>query len=309
MPKIAYISRRFKPETVVAIEQANEIIREYQAAGYTLTLRQLYYQHVARALIPNTVRAYKRLGSIVSDGRLAGLIDWSAIEDRTREIDVPPHWRSPAEIIEACAREFALDKWLGQRRRVEVWVEKDALTGVFEPACKTMHVGLFACKGYVSQSEMWGAVERRWERFGSEVEEVVVLHFGDHDPSGIDMTRDIEDRLTMFSRSASYQVKVERVALNMSQVEEYQPPPNPAKVTDSRAADYISRFGRESWELDALDPPVLEALTSEHIDANIEDLGAWKDRCADERRDRRLLRETSDRWAELRDYLGGPVTF
>ena len=82
--KIRYVEKNFRPETLDRIELANGIIDEYRAAGYVLTVRQLYYQFVARDLIANNTQEYNRLKSFVSDGRLAGLIDWDAIEDRTR---------------------------------------------------------------------------------------------------------------------------------------------------------------------------------------------------------------------------------
>ena len=136
MQKIAYIEKRFKQSTVEMIEKANEIIVEYAAAGYDLTLRQLYYQFVSRGLLANTDKEYKRLGSIVNDARLAGLIDWKHIVDRTRNVKRNNHWDSPQDLIEACAEQFQFDKWEGQEVRVECWIEKDALVGVIESVCR-----------------------------------------------------------------------------------------------------------------------------------------------------------------------------
>jgi len=91
MPKIAYKDKNFSPSTLAVIDQANEIIDEYQTDGLKLTLRQLYYQFVSRALIANKQSEYKRLGSIINDARLAGLVDWKAIEDRTRNLKRNSH--------------------------------------------------------------------------------------------------------------------------------------------------------------------------------------------------------------------------
>ena len=74
---------KFRASSLAIIDQANEIIDEYQADGYDLTLRQLYYQFVARNLIPNSQSEYNKLGTAINNGRLAGLIDWDAIKDRT----------------------------------------------------------------------------------------------------------------------------------------------------------------------------------------------------------------------------------
>jgi hypothetical protein len=256
--KIMFIEKRFNASSLEIIAQANTIIREYQAAGYSLTLRQLYYQFVARGLISNTLQSYKRIGSIVSDARKAGQIDWSTIEDRTRYLREPTHWDSPASIIDACARQFKVDLWDGQARRPEVWIEKDALVGVIEPVCAELRVPCFSCRGYASDSALFEAGRRL-----RDYSDPIVFHFGDHDPSGLDMSRDIEERVSMF---AEQPIEIVRLALNMDQVDEYDPPNNPAKMTDSRADEYVAEFGDSSWELDALDPSVIERLIRDAID-------------------------------------------
>lgn len=262
MPYEQYISKDFRPRSLVLIEHANEIIAEYQAQGFSLTLRQLYYQFVARDIIPNTQRDYKNLGSLINDARLAGEIDWNAIEDRTRNVDRNAHWDSAADLIETCESQFAFDKWAEQPYAVEVWIEKEALIGVIEGVCRKLDVPRFACRGYSSQSERWRA-GKRFETAIEQGREPIILHLGDHDPSGIDMTRDNADRLSMFAGHPG--VEVRRLALNWDQVKEYRPPPNPAKLTDSRAKSYISNFGKNSWELDALSPTVIADLIETEI--------------------------------------------
>jgi hypothetical protein len=108
---------------------------------------------------------------------------------------------------------------------------------------------------------MWVGSQRLLRRYRAK-QIPIIFHFGDHDPSGKDMSRDITDRLELFTGKA---LRFERLALNMDQVEKYEPPPNPAKITDSRANAYIAEFGGESWELDALEPVVLAALVRDAI--------------------------------------------
>ena len=254
---ISYRYKNFRDATLEVIDRANQIIQEYVSMGMDLTLRQLYYQFVARGLMENTVQAYGKLGSIINDARLAGLVSWKAINDRTRNLVKNTHWDNPAQIIQAAHDGYQLDRWAGQEFRPEVWIEKEALIGVISSVCAELDVAYFACKGYVSQSYLWRA-SVRLDRFN---EAPVIIHLGDHDPSGVDMTRDLEDRLEMFG----VYPKINRIALNMDQVEEFNPPPNPAKLTDTRAADYISRFGYESWELDALEPRMMQRLVEETI--------------------------------------------
>jgi len=250
MPRITYHEKRFSAKSTGAIAEANGIIAEYQAQGFDLTLRQLYYQMVARDLLKNSQRSYKRLGRIVAEARLAGLIDWNAIVDRTRSVRGNTHWNSPREIIDAAVGQYRIDKWADQPCRPEVWIEKDALTGVISGVCGELDVKYFSCRGYASSSEMWKAA---YWRMGNG-QRHVIIHLGDHDPSGVDMTRDIVDRLSLF---AGRPIEVKRIALNMDQIERYGPPPNPTKLTDSRADGYIDRYGHDSWELDALEPRVL----------------------------------------------------
>lgn len=309
MPKISYIEKNFAPATIQVIEQANSIIKEYQGDGLNLTLRQLYYQFVSRDTFPderkwmwdtakrkwtkdengtkNADPNYKWLGTIINDGRLAGLIDWDAIEDRARNLQGNSHWINPGQIVRAASRSFRLDHWKNQEHYVEVWVEKEALVGVISSICEDLDVSYFACKGYVSQSEMWNAAQRM-ESCIDEGQRPVIIHLGDHDPSGIDMTRDIDDRHDLFLAAIDGSVEVRRIALNMDQVEEYNPPPNPAKLTDSRAEGYVSKYGDESWELDALEPRMMRDLIKDTVE---------------EYRDEDLYRETIDKEDEYKSIL------
>lgn len=287
--KHIYLRKTFRKATLGLIEQANDIICEFADDGYDLTLRQLYYQFVSRDIIANKQSEYKRLGSIVNDARLAGLMDWASIVDRTRNYEALDHWNSPAEILQGCANGYRIDSRANQDEYVEVWVEKDALVGIIEHACVPLDVGFLSCRGYVSQSAMWLAAQRlldveRWQ-------ETFIIHLGDHDPSGIDMTRDIQARLQMFGSK----VLVERIALNMDQIEEYQPPPNPAKPTDSRYAEYRAEYGNESWELDALDPHVLTDLINIAVLQHTEP--KKREACIKEQEiDRQLIQDFADNW-------------
>jgi hypothetical protein len=297
MPKIAYVAQSFRADTLAIIARANALCEEYAGQGYSLTLRQLYYRFVTANAIPNTKQSYKRLGSIVNDGRMAGLIDWNHIEDRGRNARTPWGYRSPEQAIQVTAEGYYVNFWNEQPEYVEVWVEKEALIDVVSRACSARDAAHFACKGYVSQSEMWGAAMRLrgWERRGKQAH---IIHLGDHDPSGLDMTRDITDRLALFGSRAT----VTRIALNMDQIEQYNPPPNFAKVTDSRYADYQAEYGDDSWELDALEPAVLDTLISAEIETHI-DGNAW---AATNRRleDERLnLTAVSNNWDEVVDFM------
>lgn len=269
MAKIAYIEKRFRKSSLKIIQSANEIITAYRAQGDSLTLRQLYYQFVSRDLIPNTMKDYKNLGSIINDARMAGMIDWNAIEDRTRNLQsfYFGELGTPSSILESAASAHELSNWEDQENYVEVWIEKDALVGVIERVCNQWRVPYFACRGYNSQSEQHKAGKRLADKV-SDGKTVHVLHLGDHDPSGIHMTVDNSERLSLFSGE---EIKLHRLALNMDQVKKYKPPPNPAKETDSRFSGYKKKFGQSCWELDALEPKLIREILEKNIKKLVDD--------------------------------------
>lgn len=289
--------------SLALIEVCNKIIREYTAAGYILTLRQLFYQLVSRDIIPNKQSEYKRVGTIVNDGRLAGLIDWSALEDRTRNVRSVGHWDSPEDIIRVVSDQYAIDKWDGQCVRPEVWIEKDALVGVIERICDELDIAYFSCRGYTSQSEMWGAAQR-FIGNAKNGQETHVIHLGDHDPSGIDMSRDIEERIQKFMAHHGYgdMFNFTRIALNRNQIDEYDPPPNPAKSTDSRFRGYMDIHGDESWELDALEPQVLSDLVREQVD-KLRDDERYEDKVTQEGIEKDQLVKVYENWDDVTEFL------
>ncbi len=324
MPYLIYNEKRFSDSSLQVIAQAESICQEYVAQGFDLTLRQLYYQFVARGLIDNKQTEYKRLGSIINDARMTGRLDWDYIVDRTRHLVDLAHWGSPAEIIEASAQSYHMDLWKNQSYRPEVWIEKDALTGVIEGIAEENDIPFFSCRGYPSQSEIWRAGQRM-VGYLLKGQKPIVIHLGDHDPSGIDMTRDIFDRLHTFIMTDArlwemakeigqeelydyverihggdflYAFEVRRIALNMNQVEQYDPPPNPTKLTDSRSASYIDIHGYESWELDALDPPVMRQLIADEVDT-LRDDEIWAADMELMTEQRRTLQAASAQWDRI----------
>lgn len=244
------------------LEIINEIIEEYLADDYILTLRQLYYQLVSRDVIPNSQKEYTKLSTLLKNGRMAGVVDWGAIEDRGRQPKLPYYVTGIQDALQDTVDQYRLNRMQGQEKYVEVWVEKDALSNVFLRVTEKYHVRLMVNKGYSSCSAMYAASKR----FKHSGKSSVLLYFGDHDPSGKDMVRDIRDRLTEFECN----VEVHNPALTIEQVRKFRPPENPAKITDPRAGWYIQQFGKKSWELDALPPKelikIIEASILLHID-------------------------------------------
>lgn len=296
MPKIQYKDVRFQSKSLSLISLVNEVIDEYHAQGYELTLRQVYYQLVARGYIPNNERSYKNLGNLINDGRLAGLIDWYAIIDRTRNLRNNSHWSTPESVISSAKYSYMLDRWKNQPNYVEVWVEKDALIGIVSQICRKLDVPHFSCRGYTSQSEMWSAAQRFIGQ--DDRESRTIIHLGDHDPSGIDMTRDIQERLELFGAD----VNVKRVALTMEQIERFNPPPNPTKLSDARSSGYIRQYGHECWELDALEPQVITNLINNEVTA-LCDMDLFEQVEDKEEIDKENIQKICDNYEDVINYL------
>lgn len=260
------------------LAEINAILEEYIADGYRLTLRQLYYQLVSRDFIPNQQKEYKALMNILAKGRMAGVVDWDAIEDRVRR-PILPYWVTGIEnAIEDTIGQYRLNRMEGQDSTIEVWVEKDALSGVLSRVTNKYHIRLMVNRGYTSISALYEAQKRLND--GD-----TILYFGDHDPSGLDMLRDIKDRMLNFGLD----IDVVPVALTMDQVRAFNPPPNPAKFEDPRADWYIAEYGHTSWELDALPPRELIRLCEEAITQRI-DLDQYNSMVSQEAADKTELR-------------------
>ena len=251
-------------KNIVLLKVINEIIDEYAEEGYILTLRQLYYQLVSRDIISNQQKEYVKLSTLLVKGRMAGIVDWEAIEDRTR-VPFLPYWVHDIEdAIQDTINQYRLNRQEGQDVYIELWVEKDALSGVLKRITSHYHIHLMVNRGYSSCSAIYDAY-KRLKRQEDDGKETCILYLGDHDPSGLDMVRDIKERLEEFG----VYPEVRQIGLTMEQIKEYSPPPNPAKITDPRAKWYFEKYGKTSWEVDALNPKILHQLVKENVEGLI----------------------------------------
>ena len=224
-------------------------------------------------------------------------MDWNHLVDRTRNIQDLTHFENEADAVKKTVNWYWIDMWENQGIRPEVWVEKDAQVGNMQGTCQELDVPLFSCRGYTSQSAMWRAAQRLLHH-QKEGFRTVIIHFGDHDPSGIDMSRDIFDRLETFMGG----VEFERLALNLDQVRAQSLPPDPAKVTDSRAKKYIEDYGDESWEMDALEPQFINDLIRAKVEG-LRNQETWDKDMERYQRGQDNLREISLRFPAVRRFL------
>lgn len=294
-----YRDHTFNKRTVEMLGHATRIVDSMREQGYKLTLRQLYYRLVAEGLIANNDKEYDKLGRIVTSARESGRMDWLAIEDRGRQAYGPHCEENPDALVKGLEDGIKFDQWKRQDHYLEVWVEKQALEAVIARPCSKYDVVYMACKGHLSASEAWRAGQR-YARKIADGKKPVLIHLADHDPSGIHMTEDNRDRVRLFAEDQG--IKVERIALNMNQVEKYKPPPNPVKKADSRTAAYSKRFGGNCWELDALEPAVLTAIIEKKIN-QYRDPAKWDSTLVKEEEAKTTLVALSDHWTELKDHM------
>jgi hypothetical protein len=193
----------------------------------------------ARLIIPNNDKEYSRLGRTMANARRAGMVDWDYLEDRTRELETFSSWESPADILHSAAQRYRENLWQRQHFQPEDWMEKSALVGVIKPACERWRVPHMAARGYPSHSELYAAGKRLDAHIGNGAQPIV-LYLGDHDPSGLDMTRSLREELSLYARRS---VEVVRFGLNLDQVRELTLPPNPAKESDARFEQYVRATG------------------------------------------------------------------
>jgi len=269
--KQQYVKKRFTQKNRELLSYIQILVKQYQDRGYRLTLRQLYYRLVSDKVFENETRYYKSLSELLTNARLAGLVDWDIIVDRIRRPYIKSEFDGAKHLIESAIRSFRLPRHCDQDYYVELWTEKDALAEVLEPIANQYHVPLVINRGYSSASAMYRASHRfisaeHTESKINHYQSPVIIYLGDHDPSGLDMDRDISARLKQFWADVEFR----RIALTMDQIDDHSLAPDPAKVNDSRFKKYAQKYGRKSWEVDSLDPPTLDAIVREALEEYID---------------------------------------
>ena len=289
--KEKFNERKFNDRSLAMIERANEIIEEYARNGYDLSVRQLHYRFVSKNIYINTPENYQALQTIVSEGRIAGLIDWDAIKDRGRVTHKLTAFDNLKVFLQRLNNDYRRSKWKNQDNYVEVMVEKQALEGVLLPVCERWEVAFTSNKGYSSTSSIYERAKYLQSQRDVEKKNVHVIYLGDHDPSGIDMSRDIEERLTLFSDGY---VNVHRVALNIDQIRRLKLEENDVKIKDSRSEEYVEKFGPHCWELDAIEPNTL-AMIVEHQIRSLINKSQWDKDLTDQESDQEELQNIIDK--------------
>jgi len=253
--------------TIALVAAIMAIADEYDR----MTIRQLYYQLVSRGVIEKTEQAYKRVCDVSANMRVRGDLPYGKIADGSRQRRRASQWRSARDLMESAVNQYRKDYWLHQPEHIEVWCEKDALSGVLLPLCDQWGVHYVAARGNPSITLIY---ESAIDMFDHEQPDTIV-YVGDHDASG----RGISDRLEEQFAMHEIDVVVERVAVNPDQIAAYGLPTRPGKKSDSQQAKFAAEFGDASVEVDALPPNVLTDIVTQAITSRID----WEKWIADAR--------------------------
>lgn len=297
---IAYEDWSPNKDTVDIIAKCNTIIQE--KSGFILSVRQIFYQGVAKDWWANRDSMYQRLIGILRNARMAGMVSWDAIEDRGRALMGHRTFEHPGQAFAALADAnyrdpwtYRMDLWANQDWRPEVWYEKAAVEGIVDQICSELRVDHFATRGHSSVSETWRAGQR-FADYIKRGQRPVIFYLGDRDPTGMHIPEHIEETLHKF---VGQPIMVQRIALNQDQIDKYDMPPNPVKIradgeyADSRAKVYVDQFGEVSYELDALDPEVMQELIASAI-RPFRDPERWDEMQSEETNDKRVIQELID---------------
>lgn len=259
-------------KTLEMLETASQVLQDH----HPMTVRQVYYQLVSRQVIKNSRSKYQAVSNLLRDARKDGTIPWEWIEDRLRRPRSVSMWDDLSDFAETAREAYRRDVWATQYDYLEVWLEKDALSGIFEDVLSVYGVTLNVGRGFDGWDSIRNAAKRYIERGGA-----TVLYFGDFDPSGEDMVRSLRERLGFFGEAPT----VIKCALTMADIDRYHLPPDFAKKTDSRSKKFIAKHGDVSVELDALPATVLRDRLVTEIESrmDLDELEKVREKEADER--------------------------
>ena len=263
-------------KTVAILEVAQAVLAEH----HPMTVRQVYYQLVSRQVIENNRGQYQEVSNALVDARKDGLIPWDWIEDRLRRPREVAMWDDVADFADTARRAYRRNVWATQDRLVEVWLEKDALSGIFEDILNGYGVTLNVGRGY----DGWDSIHNAAQRYQDWGGKVTILYFGDFDPSGRDMVRSLIERVGFFETCPEMTI----CAILREDIERFNLPPDFAKVTDTRRTAFVEKHGDIAVELDALPMGELQRRIRAEVEKRL-DLDALRRTRELERSDRKRI--------------------
>jgi hypothetical protein len=275
---------KYRTKTLKIIGLVQSLIIKHK--GRKLTLRQIFYQLVAKKIIPNTVRAYKNLSYLIAKARKNGDLPFDVITNHTRFMIKENSWPDYKDFTKKIEKIYHKSKLAKQKNHIEVWIEKDSLREWFEPITKEFDIPLIICRGYPSVTTLYEASKR----FKEIQKPIHILYFGDFDPSGEDIFRTIKERLVKDFKINPKKLHIKKIALTLKDVKQYKLPPSPTKATDSRSGKFVKKYGNFAVELEALPVRVLEQKIKRSIE-NLLDLKQFQKDLKKEKQEAKQLRK------------------
>ena len=276
------------------VDAALDVFQQYDTA---ITLRQLYYRLVSRLLIPNTINSYKRLSRMMVKAREDGDVPINCLEDRSRRVlgrgdlgynSAEEYLKKKITTLQDSWKSFTMPMWDDQPKNVMISLEKDALSRLVSREANRFSVRTFPTRGYPSFSFVQEMSRYITNQLGGKP--TVVLYFGDFDPSGVDIERDLSERLEKYG---TRDFTVQRIALTADQIKRYKLPPMPVKMSDARADSFLEEHGDRAVELDALDPNLLQTTVRKAVVKNI-NMRKWNARVRKTEELQRWIRDKLD---------------
>jgi len=243
-------------KTKEMLEYAVKVLKAHNP----MTVRQAYYQLVSGQVIENNRSQYQAVSKLLVEARKDGTVPWEWIEDRIRKPREVSMWNNMSEFADTVQRCYRGNVWTTQKNYVECWLEKDALSGIFEDIVRPYGITLNIGRGF----DGWSSLYEASERYKDIEKPTTVLYYGDFDPSGEDMVRSMKERLAELDARPT----IIKCALTSEDVEKYKLPTDIPKASDTRSKGFIDKYGKGCVELDALPVDVLK----ERITTNIESI-------------------------------------
>lgn len=246
-----------------SLELLAQVLKIIKSYDFALTLRQIYYQLVAKQIIPSRQNYYHKLSRLCVIGRNEGILPEDSFSDRLREVDKLSSWIDLKEFFYTVKRSYRKDKWENQDCYIEIWTEKDALRSVLTEITYPYDVSLMVARGQLSRTAIYETSERDKDKSDKEC---FLYYAGDFDPSGLSIYDSIKKGLEGFGIFINY----ERIALTPEQIKKYQLPSDPGKRTDPNYKGFVEIYGDIVVGLDFLPPDELRNIVKNCIEKNID---------------------------------------
>jgi hypothetical protein len=253
--------------TKATIDKVRDAIKTILGADHPQTVRQVFYQLVTRGIIEKSEAEYQTtVIRLLTEMRLNGQVKWEWITDTSRSAKITQTFESISDALAETAKFYRRSALRNCPDYIEIWCEKDALSGIMWDVASDYDVPIVSSKGLPSLTLVYSSFLNiyRAHRAGKKS---YLYQFGDHDPTGVIIPQSLESRLNeLCEKHNCPKPIIERVALIERQILDHQLPTRPTKREGNKHAH---SFVGDSVELDALPSSELRNPVRECIEQHI----------------------------------------